>query len=407
MDSGKRRIAAIIVAAGRGVRARDGDGSLPKQYRPIGGRPVLRRTLDALLADPRIGRVACVIHPDDADLYADIAPADPRLLAPVGGGRSRQESVQHGLERLAQESPDIVLVHDAVRPFVTGELIDRLLTNLQTADAAIPALPVTDTVKRVDAADTVLETVPRADLRAVQTPQAFRFAPLIDAHRRAARDDPDRFTDDASIAEWAGLTVATVPGDPMNKKLTTAADIAEADRQLSVMETRVGSGFDVHRFGPGSSVWLAGVEIPHDQALVGHSDADVGLHTLTDAIFGALADGDIGSHFPPSDAQYNGATSDRFLAFAAERVRERGGRILHLDLTLICERPKVGPHRDAMRARIAEIAGVSVARVAVKATTSERLGFTGRGEGIAATAVATLSLPAPATSDTPAPGGFA
>ena len=240
--------------------------------------------------------------------------------------------------------------------------------------------------------------MPRDGLWTVQTPQAFRFSALLEAHRRAAMDDPDRFTDDASIAEWDGLTVAIVPGDPMNRKLTTAADIAEAGAHLTaagapLTDVRVGSGYDVHRFGPGTSVTIGGIGIAHDQGLVGHSDADVGLHALTDAILGALADGDIGAHFPPTDARWKGAASDAFLAFAVQKVAVRGGRITHLDLTIICERPKIGPHRDAMRARIAEIAGLSLDRVAVKATTSETLGFTGRREGIAASATATVSLP--------------
>lgn len=405
MTGDQNRVAALVVAAGRGTRANDQSTSVPKQYRVVGGRPVIRWTLDALTANPRIGTVICVVHPDDEALYHEAAPDNGKLLAPVPGGASRQESVRLGLERLGDRTPDIVLVHDAVRPFVDDALIDRLLERLLTVEAAVPGLPVTDTVKRADPDGTIQETVPRSGLWTVQTPQAFRYTALLDAHRRAAQDDPERFTDDASIAEWAGLAVAIVPGDPMNRKLTTVADIADADRLLgdsteTPMETRVGSGYDVHRFGPGDFVTLGGVEIPHDHGLVGHSDADVGLHVLTDAILGALADGDIGSHFPPSDPAFKGMASDVFLRHAVQRVDARGGRILHLDLTLVCERPKIGPHRDAMRARIAEIAGLPLDRVAVKATTTEGLGFTGRGEGIAASATATLSLPAPGAAGT-------
>lgn len=388
----------LAVAAGRGVRAADPAAPLPKQYRRVGGSPVLTWTLRALLAHPSVDRLRCVIHPDDAELYHAATVDDPRVLAPVAGGASRQVSVRLGLEALAAEAPDIVLIHDGVRPFVSAALVERLIGALDGSDGAIPALPVTDTVKRADGGGRVTETVPRDGLWTVQTPQAFRFPALLAAHRRAAMDDPDRFTDDASIAEWDGLQVAIVPGDPMNRKLTTAADIAEAAALLSgptagPTEIRVGSGYDVHRFGPGSFVTIGGIEISHDQGLVGHSDADVGLHALTDAILGALADGDIGAHFPPTDPQWKGAASDAFLAFAVEKVAARGGRITHLDLTIVCERPKIGPHRDAMRARIAGIAGLSLDRVAVKATTSETLGFTGRREGIAASATATLALP--------------
>ncbi|MEW5425160.1 bifunctional 2-C-methyl-D-erythritol 4-phosphate cytidylyltransferase/2-C-methyl-D-erythritol 2,4-cyclodiphosphate synthase [Amorphus sp. 3PC139-8] len=391
------KVAAVVVAAGRGVRAAAPGSPLPKQYRPLGGAPVLTRTLTALLESPLIDTVVVATHPDDEALYKAAAPIHPKLLPPVAGGASRQASVRLGLERLAVDAPDIVLVHDAVRPFVTDALVRRLIDALARADGAIPALAVTDTVKRV-VDDHVAETVSRDGLYTVQTPQAFRYAPLLAAHRKAVAADSDRFTDDASIAEWADLSVAIVPGDPNNRKLTTAADIVGAGRAFApnpvAEEVRVGSGFDVHRFGPGTSVMLGGIEIAHDRGLVGHSDADVGLHALTDAIFGALADGDIGSHFPPTDPSFKGAASDAFLAFAAERVANRGGRILHLDLTLICERPKVGPHRDAIRARIADIVGLPLTRVAVKATTSEGLGFTGRREGIAANATATLSLPA-------------
>ena len=277
----------------------------------------------------------------------------------------------------------------------TGALIDRAIDAGGTSGAAIPALPVTDTVKRVDSGARVVETIDRTALRVVQTPQAFEFAALLAAHRRAAAAGRSDFSDDAALAEWAGLPVSTFEGETSNVKLTTADDFlrAQANELAAQGDIRTGMGFDVHAFGPGDHVMLGGVRIAHDRALSGHSDADVALHALVDAILGALAEGDIGAHFPPSDPQWRGASSERFLHFAAERVAARGGRIGHLDLTIVCEAPKIGPHRDAMRARIAEIAGIGIARVGIKATTSEGLGFTGRGEGIAAFATATLRLP--------------
>jgi 2-C-methyl-D-erythritol 4-phosphate cytidylyltransferase/2-C-methyl-D-erythritol 2,4-cyclodiphosphate synthase len=288
-----------------------------------------------------------------------------------------------------------VLIHDAARPFASAALITRAIEAATATGAAVPGLPVSDTVKAVDAGGRVTETLERGRLRLIQTPQAFAYDPLLDAHRRAAAAGRDDFTDDAALAEWAGQKVAVFAGEPGNIKITGAEDFARAEAMdfANLGDVRTGNGFDVHAFGPGDHVVLGGVRIPHSQALTGHSDADVALHALTDAILGALADGDIGAHFPPSDAQWRGASSDRFLAFAAERVTARSGRIAHLDVTVICETPKLGAHRDAMRARIAAIAGVAVERVAVKATTSERLGFTGRGEGIAAMAIATVRLP--------------
>ncbi len=311
------------------------------------------------------------------------------------GGATRQASVRAGLEALAPRKPDIVLIHDAARPFASAGLIARAIAAAEKTGAAIPALPVTDTVKTVDADGHVDKTLDRNTLRLVQTPQGFAFPAILDAHRRAHAKGREDFTDDAALAEWAGMKVSVFAGEPGNIKITNAEDFARAEAMqfAALSDVRTGTGIDVHAFGPGDHVTLGGIRIPHDRALTGHSDADVALHALIDAILGALADGDIGAHFPPSDPQWRGASSDRFLAFAVERVKARGGRIAHLDLTIVCEAPRIGPHRDAMRARIAELAGIDVSRVAVKATTSEKLGFTGRGEGIAAYATATVRLP--------------
>jgi len=385
-------VAAVVVAAGRGLRA---GGDMPKQYRRLAGEPAIRASLRLFAGHPQVGLVQPVIHPDDGARFGEAA-ADLALLAPVLGGATRQASVRAGLEALAPQRPDLVLIHDAARPYASAALVTRAIAAVAVTGAAIPVLPVADTVKSVDRSGRLIEaTLDRAILRTVQTPQAFAFASVLDAHRRAAASGRADFTDDAALAEWAGLKVAVFDGEAGNIKLTTAEDVARAERDhaAALADTRTGSGFDVHAFAAGDHVMLAGVKVPHERGLTGHSDADVALHALTDAVLGALADGDIGAHFPPGDPQWRGASSDRFLAFAVERVRARGGRIAHLDLTIVCEAPRVGPHRDAMRARIAAIAGLDVARVAVKATTSERLGFTGRGEGIMAMATATVRLP--------------
>ena len=387
-------VAAIIVAAGRGTRAAS---DLPKQFRQIGGQTLLSRTLRMFLGHAGVTLVQPVIHPDDVDLYRDAASAltGPRLLEPASGGATRQASVRAGLEVLAERKPDLVLIHDAARPFASAELVSRAIVAAQRDGAAVPVLPLTDTVKTVDALGRVDKTLDRTMLRLVQTPQAFAFPALLEAHRRAAKAGRGDFTDDAALAEWAGMKVGVFPGETGNIKITNPEDFgrSEAMQFAALGDLRTGSGIDVHAFGPGDHVTLGGVRIAHDKGLVGHSDADVGLHALTDAILGALADGDIGAHFPPSDPQWRGASSDRFLKFAVERVEKRGGRIAHLDLTIVCEAPKIGPNRDAMRARIAQIAEIGIGRVAVKATTSEKLGFTGRGEGIAAYATATVRLP--------------
>jgi 2-C-methyl-D-erythritol 4-phosphate cytidylyltransferase/2-C-methyl-D-erythritol 2,4-cyclodiphosphate synthase len=384
-------VAAVVVAAGRGLRV---GGDQPKQYRQILGEPVIRPSLAALAAHGDISLVQPVVHPDDAALYqAAVAGLD--LLPPVPGGATRQASVRAGLEALAARRPDLVLVHDAARPFASQALITRAIGAARASGAAVPVLPVADTVKTVDAAGAVTGTIDRAQLRTVQTPQAFSFAALLDAHRRAQTAGRDDFTDDAALAEWAGLKVSTFEGEAGNVKLTTTDDFtrAEATKLAGLSDVRTGFGFDVHQFGDGDHVMLGGVRIAHSRGLSGHSDADIVLHALVDAILGALADGDIGVHFPPSDPQWRGASSDRFLAFAIDRLRGRGGRIAHLDVTVVCEAPRIGPHRDAIRARIAEIAGVPIERVGVKATTSEKMGFTGRGEGMAAFANATVRLP--------------
>lgn len=386
------KVAAVLVAAGRGMRA---GGDVPKQYRQVAGRPVLRMALERLLGHPRVALVQPVIHPDDRPLYADVTAGLAPLPAVEGGG-TRQESVRAGLEALAALKPDIVLVHDAARPFLSGRLIDRAIETAAAAAAAVPGLPIFDAVKTVDAQGRVTGSVDRAALRTVQTPQAFAFERLLQAHRLAEAADLRDFPDDAALAAWAGLPVSVFEGEPENVKLTTEEDFKRAERTalLRHTDTRTGTGFDVHAFGEGGDhVMLGGVRIPHDRTLKGHSDADVVLHALTDAVLGALAEGDIGEHFPPSDARWRGAASDQFLAFAVARVRARGGVIALLDVTLLCEAPRIGPHREAMRARIAEIAQIPVSRVAVKATTTERLGFLGRGEGIAALATATIRLP--------------
>ncbi|MBS0245425.1 MAG: bifunctional 2-C-methyl-D-erythritol 4-phosphate cytidylyltransferase/2-C-methyl-D-erythritol 2,4-cyclodiphosphate synthase [Proteobacteria bacterium] len=386
------KIAAVIVAAGRGTRA--GSHDLAKQYRPIGGQSVLGRCLTRFSACGLIHSIQTVIRAGDEAHYQDAA-AGLVIKAPVHGGETRQASVRAGLEALATDAPDFVLIHDAARPFASRDLIARAIDAAVETGAAIPGLAVTDTIKTVDHLGRVGETLDRTRLRAIQTPQAFAFAPILEAHRRAAREGRSDFTDDGAIAEWAGMQVRVFDGESANIKITHPEDFVRAEAmQLSPLsDVRTGTGIDVHAFGPGDHVMIGGVRIPHSQALTGHSDADVGLHALVDAILGALADGDIGSHFPPSDPQWKGAASDRFLKFACDRVTARGGRIAHLDLTIVCEAPKIGPHRDAMRETIARIAGIDVGRVAVKATTSEQLGFTGRREGIAAYATATVRLP--------------
>jgi 2-C-methyl-D-erythritol 4-phosphate cytidylyltransferase / 2-C-methyl-D-erythritol 2,4-cyclodiphosphate synthase len=392
-------MAILVVAAGRGSRAGPG---IPKQYREIAGRPLLSHTLASLLKAAPAARLITVIHSDDQDFYAKaLAHLDAedlaRLCKPTFGGETRQDSVRMGLEALARTMPqaEIVLIHDGARPFSSMELVERARTAAATYGAAVPGLPLTDTVKEVDSEGRVIATPQRAMLRSVQTPQAFRFDLILTAHRKAALACQSGLTDDAAIAEWAGHHVHIFEGEHTNMKITSADDIAVAEAKLiaTLPDVRTGQGFDVHAFGPGDHLWLGGCKIAHDHGLLGHSDADVLAHAITDAILGAIADGDIGSHFPPSDPQWRGAASSIFLAEAMRRLRARGGVLAHLDATIICERPKIGPHRDAIRESLASITGVALDRVAVKATTSERLGFTGREEGIAALAMATVRLP--------------
>ncbi len=374
--------AALVVAAGQGVRA---GGELPKQYRLLGGRTLLAHAVASMQANPDVGRVHVVVADGEQD-RARAALGD--LAASLGaGGPSRQESVRRGLAQLAEAgAPARVLVHDAARPFVPAAMIGRVLDALSEADGACPALPVVDSLRR--GTDRIEGQVARDGLWRVQTPQGFRFETLVAAHATAAPGA----TDDAEVLRAAGHAVVLVEGDERAMKVTLPADFAAAERMLD-WATLTGSGYDVHRFGPGDHLWLCGVAVPHSQGLVGHSDADVGLHALTDAILGALGDGDIGVHFPPTDPRWKGASSDRFLAHAASLVKAAGGRILHCDVTLICEVPKVGPHRPAILARLGEILCEHAPRLSVKATTTEGLGFAGRREGIAAQAVATIRLP--------------
>ena len=380
-------IYALIVAAGRGTRF---GGALPKQYLPLGGNSVLRHAVTAFAAHARIAGVQVVIRDEDRGAF-DAAMAGLALLPPVAGGAERQDSVRLGLDALLPYDPQRVLIHDGARPFPDAALIDRVIAALDRAPAAIPALPLGDTVKRV-ADDRIVETVDRSQLWRAQTPQGFHFTAILAAHRTAAGRI---LTDDAAVAEAAGIVPVVVAGSEDNLKVTTAQDLAAAERLLASRrpDIRVGQGFDVHAFGPGDHVMVCGVAIPHEASLIGHSDADVGLHALTDALLGAIGAGDIGLHFPPSDPRWRGAASAVFLRHAAELVRDKDGEIAAVDVTVICEHPKIGPLRAAMIERVAGILAIPRARVSVKATTTDRLGFTGRGEGVAALAVATVRLP--------------
>jgi len=380
-------VAVLVVAAGKGERV---GGIVPKQYASLMGKPVLRWTLEALARQTDVTAIQVAIGPEQEALYAD-AVAGLNLRAPIVGGATRQESVRLGLEALADAVPDIVLIHDAARPLVSDRLIAAVIASLEAgADAAVPLLPVADTLKKHDGS--AWNTVSRDGLHRAQTPQGFRFAKILRAHRHFAQRN---VTDDMALAELAGLHIREVAGEEENLKITTPEDFVRAEAQLRAKlgESRTGMGYDVHKFVAGDHVWLCGIKVAHDHALEGHSDADVGLHALTDAILGAIGEGDIGVHFPPSDERWRGAPSWKFLDHAASLVRRKGGAIVHCDVTLICERPKIGPHREAMRARIADILSLDIARVSVKATTTEGLGFAGRQEGLAAQAVATVRLP--------------
>jgi len=374
------RIASILVAAGSGVRFGAGR---PKQYAELAGRPVVRWAAERLAGYG-------LLQPVGETALLEPALAGLDHLPPVPGGAARQDSVRAGLEALAPHAPDVVLVHDAARPYLPEDTVPALLAALERHAGAIPAVPVADTLKRAPDG-TIVATVPREGLYRAQTPQAFRFATLLELHQTA---DPGA-TDDAALLERAGLSVAVVPGHEDNIKLTYPEDATRLERVLAPrLEPRTGTGFDVHVLEAGRTLVLCGVKVPHEKGLAGHSDADVGIHALCDAIYGALAEGDIGRHFPPSEATWKDADSARFLRHAAERIRARGGRLANADVTLICERPKITPHAPAMIARLADLLGADPGRISVKATTTERLGFAGRGEGIAAQAVATVMVPA-------------
>jgi 2-C-methyl-D-erythritol 4-phosphate cytidylyltransferase / 2-C-methyl-D-erythritol 2,4-cyclodiphosphate synthase len=392
------RVSLIVVAAGRGARL---GAATPKQFLVCAGKPLICHALEALVAARSFCVATVVIHPDDRARYDSalgfLSPAAAAALGPPTlGGDTRQRSVRAGIEAQSEAAPDVVLIHDAARIFPSAALVARAVEAAERHGAAAPGTPLSDTVKQIDAEGRVVATPDRVNLRAVQTPQAFRYPLIRDAHQRAAAAGIDGLTDDAAVAAWAGHETYVFDGDPANMKVTTMDDLSAAEARLldAAGDLRIGQGFDVHAFAAGDHVWLGGVRIPHDRTLTGHSDADVCLHALADALYGALGDGDIGAHFPPSDPRWRGAASSVFLADAVSRVRARGGIVAHLDATLVCEAPKIGPHREAIRARISEIAGVTLDRVAVKATTSEGLGFAGRREGIACLAVATVRLPA-------------
>jgi 2-C-methyl-D-erythritol 4-phosphate cytidylyltransferase/2-C-methyl-D-erythritol 2,4-cyclodiphosphate synthase len=380
-------VAALIVAAGRGERA---GSAVPKQYANLLGKPILRWTIEAFAHHPAISMVQVVIGAKDEALYSD-ATKGLTLLPPLAGGPSRQHSVMHGMEALAHRKPDYVLIQDAARPLVSAAMIDAVVAALKNgADGAVPLLAVADTLRKLENGKWV--TVPRDGLQRAQTPQGFVFPKIFKAHRDHAKEN---LTDDMALGELAGLHIVPVAGEDTNMKVTEPKDfaLAEAHLRARLGESRTGMGYDVHKFTDGDHVWLCGIKVPHSHGLEGHSDADAGLHALTDAILGAIGEGDIGQHFPPTDERWRGAPSWKFLDHAASLVAAKGGAIVHCDVTIVCERPKVGPHRDAMRARIAEILKLDAARISVKATTTEGLGFEGRREGLAAQAVATVRLP--------------
>ncbi|MCO5065899.1 MAG: bifunctional 2-C-methyl-D-erythritol 4-phosphate cytidylyltransferase/2-C-methyl-D-erythritol 2,4-cyclodiphosphate synthase [Rhizobiaceae bacterium] len=390
----KGKVAAVIVAAGRGERAGRGEG--PKQYRKLGPDAIIARTLRTFLDHPDIGRIVVAIHPEDSDLFAAAAGDLASRVIVVTGGGTRQESVLLALSALRGAPPASVLIHDAVRPFADARLIGRVIEGIEDQRGSLPAMPVVETLKRATDDGHVDGTVDRSGLHAAQTPQGFPFAAILDAHERAHAATDREFTDDASIAEWAGMPVKLVAGDSSNVKLTFARDIEMAQQRATTPafpDVRTGNGYDVHAFEPGSFVTLCGVRVPHSKRLVGHSDADVALHALTDALLATCGEGDIGTHFPPSDPQWRGAASRIFVEHAAALVRGRGGRIANADITLISEAPRIGPHRAAMTAALAEMLGISPDRISIKATTNEKLGFIGREEGIAAIATASVIYP--------------
>lgn len=395
-----KKIGVVIVAAGSGSRFGD---PIPKQYHMLGGKSLLAHCIDCFARHTASALIQVVYNPEHQDWYDATAKqiSDEGLLpAPVAGGATRQQSVLNGLRALEPQKPDIVLIHDAARPGISDDVIERVIAAIESHSGAIPTLPVADTIKQSGADNVISRTIPRESLHRAQTPQGFDFNTILAAH---VKFEGQEFTDDAALLETLGLDVLCVEGTANNDKITRRDDFGRAQdwvnstqkeiRPMSQEEYRAGTGFDVHRFAPGDHCILCGVKVPHTARLDGHSDADVGLHTLTDAILGAIGAGDIGQHFPPSDMQWKGAASDIFLKHAANLVRERGGRIVNADVTLICERPKIGPHTQVMREKVAEILEIDVDRVNVKATTTERLGFTGREEGIAAQAAVSVALP--------------
>jgi 2-C-methyl-D-erythritol 4-phosphate cytidylyltransferase/2-C-methyl-D-erythritol 2,4-cyclodiphosphate synthase len=388
-------VVAVIVAGGSGLRA---GGGLPKQYQLVGGKPVIRWTLEAFLAHPLISKVQTVIGIGHEALFAQATEGLTALLTPVAGGGSRQDSCRAGIEACAGFAPDKILIHDAARPFLSPDLISNVINELDYAAAVIPGLPVADTMKYAPSG-MIEKTVDRASLWFVQTPQGFRFNQILTAHRQALADGKTAFTDDAAVAEYAGMKVQIVAGEQKNRKLTTSHDIFEADREHSLRrfetlpDVRIGQGIDFHVFEKGSHVTLCGVEIPHTHKLKGHSDADVALHAVTDAILGAIGESDIGQHFPPTDKQWKGAASSIFIAKAMELLKARGGMLAHIDITVLAEAPRIGPHLSAMKASLQVMLGLSLDRIAIKATTTEKMGAIGRKEGMSASAIATVRLP--------------
>ena len=384
----------VIVAAGRGERLGTKGG--PKQYRLLAGETVLQHTISCFIKHPDIAAIQVVIHADDRTLYEKAVSENIKLLLPVIGGSSRQASCKAGIDAVSDQGFKKVLIHDAARPFVSQSTITNVLTGIKSGTGALPATAIADTIKKANSEAIIQNTISRENLYLAQTPQGFLYKEISQAHSQAMTNNPHGFTDDAAVAEAAGLSVKIVEGNSDNFKITTKDDLSAAEEKLSmhanIPDVRTGSGYDVHTLGPGDKVILCGLEISHTQSLQGHSDADVGLHALTDALLGTIGAGDIGSHFPPSDPQWKGASSDRFIEHAVKLVREAGGVIANMDVTIICEAPKIGPHRDAMREKISQICGIELSRISVKATTNEKIGFIGREEGIAALATVSVSF---------------
>lgn len=385
----------VIVAAGRGSRAATPPNVTPKQYQDLNGKTVLQRTIDKFVDHENIDFIQVVIHADDADAYKNTTLPNDKLLEPVIGGATRQQSCAEGVFALSKHKPDKILIHDAARPFVSYDIISKTLAAISSGKCTLPATKIADTIKRANEKNIVQETVSREGLFLAQTPQGFVYSEIHAAHLKAREAGLSDFTDDAALAEWAGMNVSLVDSETANTKITTIDDFTNAKKTLEATERynipdlRVGNGYDVHRLIDGDGVILCGIKIPSDKKLDGHSDADVAMHALTDALLGTIGAGDIGSHFPPSEVKWKGASSDQFLIHACNLVRAKNGTITHMDITIICEFPKVGPFRETMRENIAAICNLSVERVSVKATTNEKIGAIGRGEGIASIATAT------------------